>query len=49
MPGKATPILAFAKCLRSHGVTNFPDPTSQGQLTLEMVNAVGAPADTCWR
>jgi hypothetical protein len=34
-------LLAFAKCLRSHGVTNFPDPTSQGRLTLEMVNAAG--------
>lgn len=34
-------ILAFAKCLRSHGIPDFPDPTSQGQLTLEMVNAAG--------
>ena len=34
-------ILAFARCLRSHGIPDFPDPTSQGQLTLEMVNAAG--------
>jgi hypothetical protein len=34
-------LLAFAKCLRSHGIPDFPDPTSQGQLTLEMVNAAG--------
>jgi len=34
-------ILAFAKCLRSHGIPDFPDPTSQGQPTLEMVNAAG--------
>ena len=34
-------LLAFAKCLRKHGVPDFPDPTSQGQLVLEMVNAAG--------
>jgi hypothetical protein len=34
-------LLAFADCLRNHGVPDFPDPTSQGQLTLEMVNSAG--------
>jgi hypothetical protein len=34
-------ILAFAKCVRSHGIPDFPDPTSQGQLTPEMLNAAG--------
>jgi hypothetical protein len=34
-------LLAFARCLRAHGLTNFPDPTSQGQLTLEMVHNAG--------
>ena len=34
-------MLAFARCLRSHGVQGFPDPTAQGQLTLEMVRAAG--------
>jgi len=34
-------LLAFARCLRSRGVPDFPDPTSQGELTLEMVNAAG--------
>lgn len=34
-------LLAFARCLRAHGLSNFPDPTSQGQLTLEMVNSAG--------
>ena len=24
--------LKFAKCMRSHGITNFPDPTPHGQL-----------------
>lgn len=27
-------LLAFAQCVRSHGISNFPDPTSQGQFTL---------------
>lgn len=34
-------LLAFARCLRTHGVPNFPDPTAQGQLTLEMVHSAG--------
>jgi hypothetical protein len=34
-------LLAFARCLRDHGIPEFPDPTSQGQLTLAMVNAAG--------
>lgn len=34
-------LLAFARCLRTHGVANFPDPTAQGQLTLEMVHSAG--------
>jgi hypothetical protein len=33
--------LSFAKCVRSHGVARFPDPTAQGQLTVEMVQAQG--------
>jgi hypothetical protein len=28
--------LSFARCMRSHGVIRFPDPTAQG-LTVEMV------------
>jgi hypothetical protein len=38
---RARYMLAFARCLRSHGVQGFPDPTAQGQLTLEMVRAAG--------
>ena len=34
-------LLAFARCVRSHGQTNFPDPTSQGQLTVAMIHAAG--------
>lgn len=44
-PGRHGPskqvFLAFAQCLRSHGISNFPDPNAQGQLTLEMISAAG--------
>jgi hypothetical protein len=33
--------LSFARCMRSHGVTRFPDPTAQGYLSVEMVQAQG--------
>jgi hypothetical protein len=33
--------LSFAKCMRGHGVSRFPDPTAQGDLTTEMVQAQG--------
>jgi hypothetical protein len=38
---RAQYLLAFAQCLRSHGVQGFPDPTAQGQLTLQMIHAAG--------
>jgi hypothetical protein len=34
-------LLAFTTCLRSHGLPAFPDPTSQGQLTLDMITSAG--------
>jgi hypothetical protein len=34
-------MLAFAQCLRSHGVAGFPDPTAQGELKPETVRAAG--------
>ncbi len=34
-------LLAFARCLRSHGFPSFPDPTSSGQLTHEMLAGAG--------
>jgi hypothetical protein len=34
-------LLAFARCLRSHGLPKFPDPNSQGQLSLQTVQAAG--------
>jgi hypothetical protein len=33
--------LSFARCMRDRGVSRFPDPTAQGQLTVEMVEAQG--------
>jgi hypothetical protein len=32
--------LSFARCMRSHGVSRFPDPTAQG-LSVELVQAQG--------
>jgi hypothetical protein len=34
-------LLAFARCIRSHGFPNFPDPTSSGQVTHEMLANAG--------
>ena len=34
-------ILAFARCLRSHGFPSFPDPTSSGDLTHQMLANAG--------
>src|SRR5665213_1726280 len=38
---KVADALSFAKCMRSHGVIRFPDPTAQGDLSVEMVQAQG--------
>lgn len=34
-------LLAFAHCLRGHGVPGFPDPGSEGQLSLTQIRAAG--------
>ncbi|MGH2873180.1 MAG: hypothetical protein ACRDL5_12055 [Solirubrobacteraceae bacterium] len=34
-------LVSFSDCMRSHGFSRFPDPTSQGQLSAEMVAAAG--------
>ena len=39
--GRTQAMLAFAKCMRRHGFPRFPDPTSQGQLTLAMITQAG--------
>jgi hypothetical protein len=38
---RARYMLAFAQCLRSHGIAGFPDPTAQGELTPATVRAAG--------
>jgi hypothetical protein len=49
-PGNAGPssggpnkqdLLAFAHCLRSRGISGFPDPNAQGRLTLQMISGAG--------
>ncbi len=44
-------LLAFAQCMRSHGVPSLPDPNSSGQLDLSGVNpqspAYQAAANDC--
>lgn len=34
-------VLAFARCMRNHGFPNFPDPTSSGDLSHEMLANAG--------
>ena len=33
--------LSFARCMRRHGLTRFPDPNAQSGLTVQMVQAQG--------
>jgi hypothetical protein len=33
--------LAFARCIRAHGFQHFPDPSSTGQLSHEMLASAG--------
>jgi hypothetical protein len=40
-PAQIAAELAFARCLRSHGFPSFPDPTSSGELTHEMLASAG--------
>lgn len=39
-PAERTAMLAFARCVRSHGFPSFPDPTSAG-ITHQMIAAAG--------
>jgi hypothetical protein len=34
-------MLAFARCIRTHGFPSFPDPTPSGQITHEMLSKAG--------
>jgi len=39
--GETQSRIAFAHCMRMHGVTNFPYPTAQGHVSPAMVQAAG--------
>ncbi len=39
------PLLAFARCMRRRGLAKFPDPTTGGQLTKEMLATAGINLD----
>jgi hypothetical protein len=45
------PQLAFAECMRSHGVANFPDPSAGGAIdipdALDQLPAFQSAAQTC--
>jgi hypothetical protein len=34
-------FLAFAHCLHTHGISDFPDPNSQGEITGQMISSSG--------
>jgi hypothetical protein len=34
-------LLAFARCLRRHGLGGFPDPDRDGRITPQMISAAG--------
>jgi hypothetical protein len=40
--------LAYVECMRSHGVSNFPDPTSDGQINVNFASGGkdGAPTSS---
>jgi hypothetical protein len=38
---RAASLLAFARCMRRHGIRDFPDPDREGQLRLPTVIAAG--------
>ena len=40
-PASAAKALAFSRCMRSHGVSNFPDPTG-GELKLQVQRTPGS-------
>jgi hypothetical protein len=40
-PTQLSHLLSFAKCMRSHRMPRFPDPSAQGGLPLAMVQAQG--------
>ena len=47
---RGTALLAYASCMRSHGVPNFPDPDGSGQIPKQLViPAARAVSDSTFR
>jgi hypothetical protein len=55
-PAQTAALVAFARCMRGHGFPRFPDPSSTGDITHEMLASAGInlqqpavvqAADTC--
>ena len=40
-PSPTSRVLAFSRCVRAHGVPNYPDPGSNGQIAKETAQQVG--------
>ena len=40
----SNPALQFARCMRAHGVTNFPDPNSSGGIQISPADNPQSPA-----
>ena len=40
-PAQVAAALAFARCIRSHGFPSFPDPTTTGDITHQMLAGAG--------
>jgi hypothetical protein len=40
-PAQIAAFVAFAHCMHSHGFPSFPDPTSRGQVTPQMLGHAG--------
>jgi hypothetical protein len=38
---RAAGLVSFARCMRNHAITSFPDPTPQGQIRPQMLSAAG--------
>jgi hypothetical protein len=45
-PARVQALIAFARCLRTHGFPNFPDPNANGDLSEETIAKAGINLQT---
>jgi hypothetical protein len=45
-PARVQALIAFARCLRSHGFPNFPDPNANGELSEQTIAKSGIKFQT---